>query len=48
LQERADEAQRSAFADAWQARVRKLLLEFSDDPRVLRVTPVTAQQGNMA
>ena len=31
-------AQRQAFAEAWQERVRRLLLEHADDPRVLRVT----------
>lgn len=36
----ADDAQRVAFANAWQDRVRRLLLEFADDPRVIRVTPV--------
>lgn len=36
----ADDAQRAAFANAWQDRVRRLLLEFADDPRVIRVTPV--------
>ncbi|SCX60049.1 hypothetical protein [Nitrosospira sp. Nsp1] len=36
----ADDAQRAAFANAWQDRVRLLLLEFADDPRVIRVTPV--------
>jgi hypothetical protein len=41
LQDRADATQRGAFANAWQARVRRLLLEFADDPRVLRVTPVS-------
>jgi hypothetical protein len=41
LQDRADAAQRAAFADAWQMRVRRLLLEFADDPRVLRVTRVS-------
>jgi hypothetical protein len=42
LQDRADPSQRKAFADAWQARVRRLLLEFADDPRVIHVTPVSA------
>lgn len=37
LQDRADDSQRSAFADAWQDRVRRLLLEFADDPRVVSV-----------
>jgi hypothetical protein len=36
----ADDEQRAAFANAWQDRVRRLLLEFADDPRVIRVTPV--------
>ncbi|SDH70676.1 MULTISPECIES: hypothetical protein [unclassified Nitrosomonas] len=40
LQDRADDSQRSAFANAWQARVRRLLLEFADDPRVIRITPI--------
>ncbi|SFI37002.1 hypothetical protein [Nitrosomonas sp. Nm34] len=40
LQNRADDTIRSAFAEAWQARVRRLLLEFADDPRVIRVTPL--------
>lgn len=34
----ATPAQRAAFADAWQDRVRCLLLDYADDPRVLRVT----------
>lgn len=37
LQDRADAAVRAAFAEAWQARVRRLLLELADDPRVVRV-----------
>ena len=37
LQNTADDSQRIAFADAWQDRVRRLLLEFSDDPRVVQV-----------
>jgi hypothetical protein len=40
LQNRADDTICSAFAEAWQARVRRLLLEFADDPRVIRVTPL--------
>ena len=40
LQDCADDSQQIAFADAWQDRVRRLLLEFADDPRVIRVTPV--------
>jgi hypothetical protein len=42
LQDRADASQREAFANAWQERVRRLLLEFADDPRVIHVTPVSA------
>jgi hypothetical protein len=37
LQNTADDSQRTAFADAWQDRVRRLLLEFADDPRVIQV-----------
>jgi len=40
LQNYADASQQAAFAAAWQDRVRRLLLEFADDPRVIRVTPV--------
>ncbi|HET7061506.1 MAG TPA: hypothetical protein VFI43_04935 [Nitrosospira sp.] len=40
LQDHADEAQRVAFANAWQERVRRLLLEFADDPRVIRVSTI--------
>jgi hypothetical protein len=36
----ADYEQRAAFANAWQDRVRRLLLEFADDPRVIRVNKV--------
>lgn len=39
LQDRAEESVRAAFAAAWQDRVRRLLLEFADDPRVIQVTP---------
>ena len=41
LQDRADSSQQEAFANAWQARVRRLLLEFAVDPRVIHVTPVS-------
>ena len=40
LQDRADNATRAAFATAWQDRVRRLLLYFADDPRVIQVTPL--------
>jgi hypothetical protein len=39
LQDTADDSQRAAFASAWQERVRRLLLEFADDPRVIRLAP---------
>jgi hypothetical protein len=38
LQDCADDAQQTAFAEAWQERVRCLLLEFADDPRVVHVS----------
>ncbi len=37
LQDQADEQQRAAFADGWQQRVEKLLLQYADDPDVIRV-----------
>ncbi|WP_292990696.1 hypothetical protein [Nitrosomonas sp.] len=40
LQNCADASQQTAFADAWQERVRRLLLEFADDQRVICVTPL--------
>jgi hypothetical protein len=43
LQGSADDAQRKAFGEAWQARVRRLLLEHADDPAVIRVS---AAPGN--
>ncbi len=36
----ASSEQRKAFADVWQERVRKLLIDHADDPQVLRVTRV--------
>ncbi len=39
LQDCADASQHVAFAESWQDRVRRLLLEFSDDPSVIHVTP---------
>ena len=36
MQGNADEAQRRAFGEAWQDRVRRLLLEHADDPQVIR------------
>lgn len=38
LQDCAIPPQQVAFAEAWQDRVRRLLLEFSDDPHVIQVT----------
>lgn len=38
LQPGAGAEQRAAFAQAWQGRVRRLLLEHADDPQVLRLT----------
>ncbi|PTQ80006.1 hypothetical protein C8R21_12045 [Nitrosospira multiformis] len=40
LEGHANDLQRGAFAQAWQERVRRLLLEFADDPDVIRVRPV--------
>ncbi|HTM28314.1 MAG TPA: hypothetical protein VL097_03045 [Rhodanobacter sp.] len=38
LSDSATAAQRKDFADAWQGRVQRLLLEHADDPAVLRLT----------
>ncbi|MGB5940633.1 MAG: FmdE family protein [Rhodanobacter sp.] len=38
LQPGAGAEQRAAFAQAWQGRVQRLLLEHADDPQVLRLT----------
>ena len=40
LEGHANDLQRGAFSQAWQERVRRLLLEFADDPDVIRVRPV--------
>ena len=36
----ATAAQRTAFGQAWQDRVRRLLLDHADDPQVVRLTPL--------
>ena len=41
LDHRADDATRATFARHWQARVRRLLLDFADDPRVVKVNAIT-------
>jgi len=38
----ATDAQKRAFADGWQTRVRTMLLDFADDPRLIKLTPVPA------
>jgi hypothetical protein len=35
-----DAATQAAFAEAWQERVRRLLLEHADDPEVVRITDI--------
>ncbi len=40
LDDSADAETRAEFAQHWQERVRRLLLEFADDPRVIRISPV--------
>ncbi|MCC6202223.1 MAG: hypothetical protein IT494_04390 [Gammaproteobacteria bacterium] len=39
---RASEEQRRRFAELWQQRVAKVLLDFADDPRVFRIRAVPA------
>ena len=38
MQDRASDADRQAFGEVWQERVRRMLLEFADDPRVVKLT----------
>ena len=38
----ANDAQKQAFADGWQERVQRMLLEYADDARVIKTTPVAA------
>lgn len=42
LQRTADVATFDAFAQGWQERVRRLLLEYADDPRVIRVVALAS------
>ena len=38
MQGAASEAQKRAFAEGWQERVRTMLLDFSDDPRLIKLS----------
>ena len=38
LQDTASDADKQAFAGIWQERVRRMLVDFADDPRVVKVT----------
>lgn len=38
LQDTASDADKQAFAEIWQERVRRMLLDFADDPRVIKLT----------
>lgn len=40
FQGNASEAQKRAFSDGWQERVKKMLVDFVDDPRLIKVTRV--------
>jgi len=42
LQDKASAGQERAFADMWQERVRRMLLEFADDERVIKLVRVVA------
>ena len=37
----ASEAQKRAFAEGWQERVRSMLLDFADDPRLIKLVRIT-------
>ena len=38
----ASDIQKQAFSDSWQERVRDMLLDFADDPRMIKVTRMAA------
>lgn len=42
IQDEASAAQKREFAEGWQERVRRMLLEFADDPRVIKTTHLAA------
>ena len=42
LQDTATDADKQAFAEVWQERVRRMLVDFADDPRVIKVTWLSA------
>ena len=42
IQDVASDAQKREFAEGWQERVRRMLLEFADDPRVIKTTHLAA------
>jgi len=42
VQDEASAEQKQAFADMWQERVRRMLLEFADDAQVIKVTRLAA------
>ena len=42
LQDTASDADKQAFAGIWQERVRRMLVDFEDDPRVVKVTWLNA------
>lgn len=42
MQDAASEADKLAFAEIWQERVRRMLLDFADDPRVVKLTWLAA------
>ncbi|OJY96549.1 MAG: hypothetical protein BGP25_15505 [Lysobacterales bacterium 63-13] len=42
IQDEASDAQKREFANGWQERVRRMLLEFADDPHVIKTTHLAA------
>ncbi len=42
MQGTASDADKQAFAEVWQERVRRMLLDFADDPRVVKLTWLSA------
>lgn len=42
MQDTASDADKQAFAEVWQERVRRMLVDFADDPRVVKLTWLSA------
>lgn len=48
MQDTASDADKQAFAEVWQERVRRMLVDFADDPRVVKLTWLDAGNQQLA